>query len=92
MIVISQFFFRFVKSVGYVDGVSARKFLDAALGTKDIMIFYTVFKFFEQRNIRLRGTPKFPSGECKVITLVRTCRCCKMNIPCTGTYTWFMLE
>ncbi|XP_064624746.1 regulator of MON1-CCZ1 complex-like isoform X2 [Lineus longissimus] len=54
---------RFVKSVGYVDGVSARKFLDAALGTKDIMIFYTVFKFFEQRNVRLRGTPKFPSGE-----------------------------
>ena len=58
----SHLFFRFVKSVGSTDTVSARKFLEAAKSTEDKNIFYTVFKFFEQRNIRLRAEAKFPAG------------------------------
>ncbi|RUS69167.1 hypothetical protein EGW08_023068 [Elysia chlorotica] len=54
---------RFIRSVGIVDTVSSRKFLEAALSTEDSMIFYTVFKFFEQRNQKLRGSPKFQAGE-----------------------------
>ncbi|CAI9721715.1 Regulator of MON1-CCZ1 complex [Octopus vulgaris] len=54
---------RFIRSIAIIDTVSARKFLEAALNCDDQMLFYTVFKFFEQRNIRLRGSPKFPSGE-----------------------------
>ncbi|CAL1531094.1 unnamed protein product [Lymnaea stagnalis] len=54
---------RFIRSVGNVDGVSSRKFLEAALNTSDNMIFYTVFKFFEQRNQRLRSNPRFQTGE-----------------------------
>ncbi|GFO37115.1 hypothetical protein PoB_006362000 [Plakobranchus ocellatus] len=54
---------RFIRSVGIVDTVSSRKFLEAALSTKDNMLFYTVFKFFEQRNQKLRGSPRFQSGE-----------------------------
>ncbi|XP_074641074.1 regulator of MON1-CCZ1 complex-like isoform X2 [Tubulanus polymorphus] len=56
---------RFIRSVGYTDSqhVSARKFLEAAMMTRDNMLFYTVFKFFEQRNIKMRGHPKFQPGE-----------------------------
>jgi hypothetical protein len=59
----SVLFFRFIRSVGIVDTVSARKFLEAAMITDDPMLFYTVFKFFEQRNIRLRQNPRFPPGK-----------------------------
>lgn len=54
---------RFIRSVGGHDNVSARKFLDAAQQTGDEMLFYTVFRFFEQRNVRLRGSPNFTPGE-----------------------------
>ncbi|XP_071807803.1 regulator of MON1-CCZ1 complex-like isoform X2 [Asterias amurensis] len=54
---------RFLRSVGGADNASARKFLDAAMSTADNMLFYTVFKFFEQRNIRLRSNPQFVQGE-----------------------------
>ncbi|XP_053097706.1 regulator of MON1-CCZ1 complex isoform X2 [Pangasianodon hypophthalmus] len=54
---------RFVRSVGGHDNVSARKFLDAARQTNDTMLFYTIFRFFEQRNLRLRGNPAFNPGE-----------------------------
>ncbi|XP_012679166.1 regulator of MON1-CCZ1 complex [Clupea harengus] len=54
---------RFVRSVGGHDNVSARKFLDAARQTSDSMLFYTIFRFFEQRNHRLRGNPGFNPGE-----------------------------
>ena len=48
--------------MGAADQVSARKFLEAAQGANDAMLFYTVFKLFEQRNIRLLGNPQFPKG------------------------------
>ncbi|KAM8967562.1 regulator of MON1-CCZ1 complex [Pelodytes ibericus] len=54
---------RFVRSIGGHDNASARKFLDAAKQTSDDLLFYTVFRFFEQRNQRLRGNPNFTPGE-----------------------------
>ncbi|XP_006633921.1 regulator of MON1-CCZ1 complex [Lepisosteus oculatus] len=54
---------RFIRSVGGHDNVSARKFLDAARQAGDEMLFYTIFRFFEQRNQRLRGSPNFTPGE-----------------------------
>jgi len=56
-------FGRFVRSVGVVDQVSARKFLEAAKSTADSAIFYAVFKFFEQRNQRIKGSSAFGKGE-----------------------------
>lgn len=55
-------FCRFIRSVSIVDSVSSRKFLEAAMNTDDAMLFYTVFKFFEQRNAKIRGNPKFQPG------------------------------
>lgn len=46
-----------------VDQVSARKFLEAAKNTEDITLFYSVFKFFEQRNLKLHNTTTFAKGE-----------------------------
>uniref|UniRef100_A0A674ACI5 Regulator of MON1-CCZ1 n=1 Tax=Salmo trutta TaxID=8032 RepID=A0A674ACI5_SALTR len=54
---------RFIRSVGGHDNISARKFLDVARQTADQMLFYTIFRFFEQRNLRLRGSPSFNPGE-----------------------------
>ncbi|XP_078317417.1 regulator of MON1-CCZ1 complex-like [Crassostrea virginica] len=54
---------RFIRSVNIVESVSSRKFLEAAMNTEDAMLFYTVFKFFEQRNVKMRGNPKFQPGE-----------------------------
>lgn len=46
-----------------VDQVSARKFLEAAKATEDATLFHSVFKFFEQRNLRLHNTTAFAKGE-----------------------------
>ncbi|XP_053105402.1 regulator of MON1-CCZ1 complex isoform X2 [Hemicordylus capensis] len=54
---------RFIRGIGGHDSISARKFLDAAKQTEDEMLFYTIFRFFEQRNQRLRGSPSFTPGE-----------------------------
>ncbi|KAJ9577097.1 hypothetical protein L9F63_006334, partial [Diploptera punctata] len=54
---------RFVRSVGVVDQVSARKFLEAAKATADSTVFYAVYKFFEQRNQRHKGNTTFGKGE-----------------------------
>nr|CAD7438832.1 unnamed protein product [Timema bartmani] len=54
---------RFVRSTGSVDQVSARKFLEAAKIAGDATIFYAVYRFFEQRNLRLKGTSGFSKGE-----------------------------
>ncbi|XP_076812733.1 regulator of MON1-CCZ1 complex-like isoform X1 [Clavelina lepadiformis] len=52
---------RFIRHVGMYDLVPARKFLNAS--THDDMLFYTVYKFFEARNIRLNGKPEFTEKE-----------------------------
>lgn len=54
---------RYVKAMEKVDTVSARQFLEAAANEDDKMLFYTVYKFFEERNLRLRRRPEFPSDE-----------------------------
>ncbi|XP_035743052.1 regulator of MON1-CCZ1 complex-like isoform X2 [Vespa mandarinia] len=54
---------RYVRSVGMIDQVSARKFLEAAKVSNDATLFHSVFKFFEQRNLRLRNTTAFTRGE-----------------------------
>jgi len=56
---------RFLCSLGTeaVDAVSPRRFLEAAVSANDPSLFYTVFKFFEQRNITLRKRPEFAPGE-----------------------------
>ena len=54
---------RYVRSTDKVDGVSARQFLEAAANEDNRSIFYTVYKFFEERNIRLRRNPSFPPDE-----------------------------
>lgn len=56
---------RFIRGIGGHDSVSARKFLDAAKQADDDMLFYTIFRFFEQRNQRLRGNPNFTPGKRK---------------------------
>nr|CAD7425884.1 unnamed protein product [Timema monikensis] len=53
---------RFVRSTGSVDQVSARKFLEAAKLAGDATIFYAVYRFFDQRNLRLKGTSGFSKG------------------------------
>nr|CAG4643772.1 EOG090X028B [Lepidurus arcticus] len=53
---------RFIRNLGYTDSVSARKLLEAAKLSNDPVVFYTVYKFFEQRNAKLRGNPAFVKG------------------------------
>ncbi|KAL9904700.1 regulator of MON1-CCZ1 complex protein bulli [Glossina fuscipes fuscipes] len=43
--------------------ISARKFLEAALKTGDDMIFYSVFKFFQMRNLKQHGSMDFLKTE-----------------------------
>ncbi|ODN05239.1 hypothetical protein Ocin01_01457, partial [Orchesella cincta] len=58
---------RFVQSCERTDTISARKFLDAAMRHSDKSVFYAVYKFFEERNLRLRGVPTFePSELCDI--------------------------
>lgn len=45
--------------------ISARKFLEAAQKTKDDLVFHSVFKYFQLRNLRQRGTMDFL--KCKLI-------------------------
>lgn len=54
---------RYVRAIGAEDSISPRKFLEVASNPEDSMLFFTVYKFFEQRNMRLRGSPDFAPGE-----------------------------
>ncbi|XP_015587504.1 regulator of MON1-CCZ1 complex isoform X2 [Cephus cinctus] len=54
---------RYVRSVGMADEISARKFLEAGKASNDPILFHSVFKFFEQRNVRLHNTTAFTRGE-----------------------------
>ena len=50
---------RLVKQSASPENVSARKYLEAAVKTKDAIIFYSVYSYFVERNVRLRGSPDF---------------------------------
>ena len=54
---------RFAQSVGLSDTLTPRRTLEVAKDLKDPLIFYTVFKYFEERNLRLRGNPSFLLNE-----------------------------
>ncbi|UYV72700.1 C18orf8 [Cordylochernes scorpioides] len=54
---------QFIRTIGNVDTVSPRKFLDIAKKTNDSALFFSVFRFFQQRNLRLRGSKNFEPGE-----------------------------
>lgn len=54
---------RFLQGNNKTDSIPARKFLDAALKTEDKYIYYGVFRFFEERNLRFKGTHAFDSAE-----------------------------
>jgi hypothetical protein len=54
---------RYVRSVGKSDDVCARKFLEVAKATNDSILFHSVYKFFEQRNLRLHNTTGFAKSE-----------------------------
>uniref|UniRef100_A0A034V0V0 Uncharacterized protein C18orf8 n=1 Tax=Bactrocera dorsalis TaxID=27457 RepID=A0A034V0V0_BACDO len=45
------------------DSISARKFLEAAQKAKDDLVFHSVFKYFQLRNLRQRGTMDFLKTE-----------------------------
>jgi hypothetical protein len=54
---------RFAQSVGLSDSLTPRRVLDVTKDLNDSLIFYTVFKYFEERNMRLRGNPTFRAEE-----------------------------
>lgn len=54
---------RYIRSVGKADQVCARKFLEAAKSADEPMLFYSVYKFFEQRNMKLYNTTGFAKTE-----------------------------
>lgn len=58
---------RFSIEMGLSDQLNPAKFLETAKDINDPLIYYEVFKFFEQRNIMLRGNPSFRKDEqCEV--------------------------
>lgn len=50
---------RLAKQLPHPDNIPARKYLEAANKHKESLVFYSVFSFFQQRNVRLRGNPDF---------------------------------
>ncbi|XP_068141877.1 LOW QUALITY PROTEIN: regulator of MON1-CCZ1 complex [Drosophila tropicalis] len=54
---------RLAKSSLGLDKVPARKFLEAAYKTKDDLVFHSVYRFFQMRNLRLYETLAFPKTE-----------------------------
>jgi regulator of MON1-CCZ1 complex len=54
---------RFGIQCGLGDDLHPGKFLETAKNLNDEFIFYDVFKYFEERNIRLRNTPIFKSED-----------------------------
>uniref|UniRef100_T1GGT8 Mic1 domain-containing protein n=1 Tax=Megaselia scalaris TaxID=36166 RepID=T1GGT8_MEGSC len=50
---------RIAKSLPNSDSISARKYLEAAQKSGDANIFYNVFKYFQQRNLKQRGKVDF---------------------------------
>jgi hypothetical protein len=58
---------RFSIQIGISDQLTASKFLEQAKSLSDPLIFHEVFKFFEERNLRLRGNPNFtPEENCEI--------------------------
>ena len=54
---------KYLQSTDAIDSAAPRKFLSAALKTGDTCVFYTVFTYFQERNLRLRKSVNFAKGE-----------------------------
>jgi len=54
---------RFSIQMGLSDTLIPGKFLETAKDLNDPLIYHEVFKFFEERNVRLRGNPNFRVDE-----------------------------
>lgn len=54
--------YRFARETLPAEHISARKFLEAAQNSQDAVVFYSVYKYFQQRNQRARGNPAFLKG------------------------------
>lgn len=54
---------KYLESIEASDSSSPRKFLKVALETGDSMTFFTVYRMFQKRNVRLRKQPGFAPGE-----------------------------
>lgn len=54
---------RLARNVQGTDSISARKFLQSAQNTGDALVFYAVYDFFVQRNIKLTGSSAFSKSE-----------------------------
>lgn len=50
---------RLAISLSGAENLSARKYLEAAKKKGDPIVFYTIYTWFQQRNIRQRGSPDF---------------------------------
>jgi len=50
------------RETGLADTISASKYLEASKDL-DPLTYFNVFSFFEERNMRLRGTPNFPQED-----------------------------
>lgn len=50
---------RLAKTIPGADTIPARKYLEAAMKTNDPVVFHSVYFHFQQRNLRLRGSPEF---------------------------------
>ncbi len=62
---------RFARDTIPVEGISARKFLEAAQNSQDPSVFFGVYKYFQQRNRRARGSPAFLKGTTQERIFVR---------------------
>lgn len=54
---------KYLQNIERIDSAVARKFIAASLKTDDDFLFYTVFTFFQQRNLQQRKSMKFVRGE-----------------------------
>ena len=58
---------KFMQNNEIIDSAAPRKFLEAAAKSKDDMVFYTVFTFFQQRNLKMKKSSRFVVGDqCEV--------------------------
>lgn len=58
---------RFATQMGLDNTLMPGKFLETAKDLNDPQIYYEVFKFFEERNLRLSNTPAFkPDDNCDI--------------------------
>lgn len=54
---------RFANEKSFADNLNPAKFLETAKDQNDPFVYYEVFKFFEERNLRLRNNPSFRKDE-----------------------------